>query len=72
MTGGGFEFKHGRLSEVLHDQNKIQITLANNKTEIMEYDVLCISTGANYVGPWRGAHDKCDTLAGRNNEFYMA
>jgi len=54
----------------LHDENKINVCLADgDKAETIEYDVLCVCTGANYVGPWRAAHDKCDTLAERNDEF---
>lgn len=72
-TGGRFEFKQALLTEVLHDQNKIEISHAQgDKTETIDYDVLCICTGANYVGPWRAPHDQCDTLAGRNNEFNAA
>lgn len=70
MLSGRFEFKQGRLVDVMHDENKISIALPDGeKTETIDYDVLCICTGANYCGPWRAADDKCDTLAERNEEF---
>jgi len=54
----------------MHSENKINICLPDGeKTETLDYDVLCICTGANYCGPWRAAHDVCDTLAQRNADF---
>jgi NADH dehydrogenase FAD-containing subunit len=69
MTNGRFEFKQGRLTEVLQDKNKINIVLSDGEMTCLEYDVLCICTGANYVGPWRAADNTLDTLEGRNNEL---
>jgi NADH dehydrogenase FAD-containing subunit len=69
FLGGRFEFKQARLTEVMHAENKVSICDIDGKTETLDYDVLCVCTGANYVGPWRAAADKCDTLADRNDEF---
>ena len=70
MFGGRFQFKQARLSEVIHAENKIEICYPDGeKTETLEYNVLCVCTGANYCGPWRSKDDQCDTLAQRNDEF---
>jgi NADH dehydrogenase FAD-containing subunit len=63
MLGGRFQFKQARLTEVKHAENKIEICYPDGeKTETVEYDVLCVCTGANYCGPWRAKEDQCDTL----------
>lgn len=70
MTNGRFTFKRGKLTHVLHRENKIEITLPDETTkELIDYDVLCISTGANYCAPWRPDDAECDTLKGRDEEF---
>jgi NADH dehydrogenase FAD-containing subunit len=70
MLDGRLEFKQARLTEVLHEENKIEVCHPDGeKTETVDYDVLCICTGASYVGAWRGDSDKCDTLQQRNDEF---
>jgi NADH dehydrogenase FAD-containing subunit len=70
MTGGRFTFKRGKLTHVLHKENQIEITSPDGvTTEIIDYDVLCISTGANYCNPWRPDDTLCDTLVDRDEEF---
>ena len=70
MTGGRFTFKRGKLTHVLHKENQIEITSPDGvSTEIIDYDVLCISTGANYCNPWRPDDTLCDTLVDRDEEF---
>ena len=70
MTGGRFTFKRAKLMHVLHKENKIEVISPDGtSTEILDYDVLCISTGANYCAPWRPDDTLCDTLKDRDEEF---
>lgn len=70
ITNGRFTFKRGKLTHVLHRENKVEIELPDGSSrEMLDYDVLCISTGANYCAPWRPDDAICDTLKDRDEEF---
>ena len=70
ITNGRFTFKRAKLTHVLHKENKIEVELPDGSArELIDYDVLCISTGANYCAPWRPDDFVCDTLKGRDEEF---
>jgi NADH dehydrogenase FAD-containing subunit len=46
-------FKQGKLSNVLSDENQIEITTMDDEKETIPYDCLVIVTGASYVSPWK-------------------
>lgn len=70
MTNGKVTFKRAKLLHVLHKENKVEVQSPDGTTnEMMNYDVLCISTGANYCAPWRPDDAICDSLKDRDDEF---
>jgi NADH dehydrogenase FAD-containing subunit len=63
MTNGKVTFKRAKLLHVLHQENKVEVESPDgSQKEMMNYDVLCISTGANYCAPWRPDDAICDSL----------
>ena len=57
----------GKLTNVMADQNMVEITCPDGKVENVPYNALVISSGSTYVSPWRG-QDKCLSMAERAEE----
>ena len=63
-------FKQGKLTNVLADQNQVEITCPDGKVENVPFDALVIASGASYCTPWRG-QDKCLSMAEREEEVRL-
>lgn len=61
-------FKHGRLTNVLAEENAIEIETPDGSTEKVTYDVLVLATGGAYQLPWRADADKLASLEDRAKE----
>lgn len=57
----------GKLTNVMADQNMVEITCPDGKVENVPFDALVISSGSTYVSPWRG-QDKCLSMTERADE----
>ena len=62
---GRVAFKQGKLTNVLHSQNKIEIETSSG-VETIDYDVLAISTGGSKAAPWFSDDEKLPTQAERD------
>lgn len=58
-------FKHGRLTNVLAEENAIEVEVPDGSTEKVSYDVLVLATGGSYQAPWRADDSKLPTFEER-------
>ncbi|KAH6972704.1 hypothetical protein BKA56DRAFT_592713 [Ilyonectria sp. MPI-CAGE-AT-0026] len=61
-TMGGFEFVHGKVTSLAHDNRTVTITLASGDTQTIQYHALVIATGASTPSPLLGLNGDSDSL----------
>lgn len=61
-------FKHGRLTNVLAEENAIEVEVPGGSTEKVAYDILLLATGGSYQAPWRAEDNKLATFEERKKE----
>jgi len=57
------------LTEVCNSPKEIKIETVDGSIETVEYDALCLVTGASYMSPWKGDGDTLCTMEQREAEI---